>query len=69
MFAKLQKSVSSQIKFFTIAEVAELLCVSVRSVRRWISAGDVVVHRFGGAVRVAEGDLRSFLAMHRGDRS
>jgi excisionase family DNA binding protein len=55
----------NQIKFFTIAEVAERLRVSTRTVRRWI-AGDLVAHRFGGVVRIAETDLRAFLALHRG---
>ena len=51
---------------FTIAEVAERLRVSTRTVRRWIEAGDLVAHRFGGIVRIAETDLRAFLALHRG---
>jgi excisionase family DNA binding protein len=55
------------IKFFTIAEVAEHLGVCSRTVRRWIAAGDLVVHRVGGVIRIAEGDLRAFLAAHRGD--
>ena len=54
-----------QIKFFTITEVAERIAVATRTVRRWISAGDLVVHRFGGVVRIAEGDLRAFLAPRR----
>lgn len=53
------------IQFFTIANVAEHLDVAVRTVRRWIKSGDLVAHRFGGVVRIAEGDLRTFLAMHR----
>jgi excisionase family DNA binding protein len=52
--------------FFTIAEVAEHLNVATRTVRRWIGSGDLVAHRFGGVVRIAEGDLRVFLAAHRG---
>jgi excisionase family DNA binding protein len=54
-----------QIKFFTIAEVAERLRVSTRTVRRWIESGDLIAHRRGGIVRVAESDLRAFLAVHR----
>jgi excisionase family DNA binding protein len=54
-----------QITFFTIAEVAENLRVASRTVRRWIDAGDLVVHRMGGVVRIGEGDLRAFLALHR----
>jgi excisionase family DNA binding protein len=54
-----------QIKFFTIAEVAERLSVSTRTIRRWIEAGDLVVHRPGSVVRIAEGDFRAFLAVPR----
>lgn len=54
-----------RIKFFTIGEVAERLCVSRRSVRRWIDAGDLIAHRIGGIVRIAESDFRAFLAVHR----
>jgi excisionase family DNA binding protein len=55
----------SQINFFTIADVAERLGVSRRTVRRWIAAGDLIAHRIGGIVRIAEGDLRAFLALLR----
>jgi excisionase family DNA binding protein len=54
-----------QIKFFTIADVADHLQVSGRTVRRWIAAGDLVVHRVGAIVRIAESDFRSFLALRR----
>lgn len=53
------------IRFFTIAEVAEAVEVSVRTVRRWIKRGDLVGHHFGTAVRIAESDLNAFLAQHR----
>jgi excisionase family DNA binding protein len=55
----------NEIRFFTIAEVAERLHVATRTVRRWIKDDDLVVHRVGGVVRIAERDLRSFLALHR----
>jgi excisionase family DNA binding protein len=53
-------------RFFTIAEVAEILEVATRTVRRWIKSGDLVAHRFRGVVRIAEDDLRDFLDRHRG---
>ena len=53
-----------QMNFYTIAEVAERLVVATRTVRRWIKAGDLVAHRMG-AVRIADDDLRAFLALHR----
>ena len=52
-------------KFYNINTVAEALDVSSRTVRRWIANGDLVVHRVDGVVRIAEGDLRAFLALHR----
>ena len=54
-----------QIRFFTVSEVAEMLSVSTRSVRRWIGSGKLVAHAFGGVVRIAETDLRAFFALHR----
>jgi excisionase family DNA binding protein len=51
--------------FFTIGQVADLLEVSTRTVRRWISTGLLVAHRFGGIVRISAHDLRAFLAQHR----
>jgi excisionase family DNA binding protein len=55
----------AQIKFLTIAQVAEILQVATRTVRRRIAAGELVAHRSGGVVRIAEADLRAFLAVHR----
>ena len=52
-------------KFFTVLQVAELAGVSTRTVRRWVDAGLLVAHRFGGAVRIADPDLRAFLSQHR----
>lgn len=53
------------IQFFTVAEVADTVEVSVRTVRRWIKSGELVAHHFGTAVRIAESDLKAFLAQHR----
>ena len=52
-------------RFFTIGQVAELLEVSTRTVRRWIDAELLVTHRVGGVVRIAKRDLLAFLADHR----
>ena len=52
-------------KLHTIKAVAEALDVSNRTVRRWIENGDLAVHRVDRVVRVAEDDLRAFLALHR----
>ncbi len=55
-----------RISFFTVPDVAEHLGVSARTVRRWIEGGQLIAHRFGRAVRIAEEDVRAFLAAHRG---
>jgi excisionase family DNA binding protein len=52
-------------KLYTVEAVAEALDVSSRTVRRWIASGALAVHRLGGAVRIAEADLKAFLALHR----
>jgi excisionase family DNA binding protein len=52
-------------KYYPIKAVAEALDVSPRTVRRWIANGDLVVHRVDRVVRVADTDLRAFLAFHR----
>ena len=52
------------IKFFTVPQVADSLSVSTRTVRRWIDKGELIAHRIGG-VRIAEGDLRAFIAARR----
>jgi excisionase family DNA binding protein len=52
-------------KYHAIKAVAEALDVSPRTVRRWIANRDLVVHRVNGVVRIAEADLRAFLAVHR----
>jgi excisionase family DNA binding protein len=52
-------------KLHTIKAVAEAVDVSSRTVRRWIENGGLAVHRVDSVVRVAEDDLRAFLALHR----
>jgi excisionase family DNA binding protein len=54
-----------EIKFFSIADVAELVQVAPRTVRRWIKARELVAYKVGGIVRIADRDLRLFLAGHR----
>jgi excisionase family DNA binding protein len=52
-------------RFFTVAAVAAFLGVSVRTVRRRIRRGDLVAHYFGSAVRIADNDLKAFIARQR----
>jgi excisionase family DNA binding protein len=52
-------------KYYSIKAVAEALDVSPRTVRRWIANGDLIAHRVDRVVRIADTDLRTFLALHR----
>jgi len=52
-------------RFYTVAEVADLLSVSTRSVRRWMERGDLLAHGFGRQIRISDLDLRAFLASRR----
>jgi excisionase family DNA binding protein len=61
-----KKPDSSTKAFWTIHGLAEDLDVSERTVHRWIDAGDLIVHRFGRSLRIADNDRRAFLAAHRG---
>ena len=49
----------------TVAQTAERLQLSPRSIRRLIETGALTVHRFGRAVRIAETDLAQFLKDNR----
>ena len=60
-----RRSGSGLPKFYAIKTVAETLEVSIRTVRRWIARGDLIAHRLNGVVRIAEADLRAFLALRR----
>jgi excisionase family DNA binding protein len=48
-----------------IAEIAERLGVSTKTVRRWIARNELHVYRLGRGLRVSEEDLIAFLSKHR----
>ena len=48
--------------FYTVAEIAEHLSVSERTVRRWIRDRKLIAHRLGRLVRIAGSSLKAFLA-------
>lgn len=50
---------------YTVAEVANLLKVSIKTVRRWIDADELVAHRLGRQLRITESDLSAFLRQRR----
>jgi excisionase family DNA binding protein len=51
--------------FLTIAEVAALLQVSTRTIRRKIEADELPAHRLGRIWRVSRVDLGMFMARRR----
>jgi excisionase family DNA binding protein len=59
------RACSAPTKFYTIEEVAKMLALSPRTIRRAIDHGRLIAHRFGGAVRIAERDLLAFIAINR----
>ena len=54
-------SIKPMNRFYTVAQVANLLAVSPRTVRRWIAGGDLPAHKFGRQVRISELDFRTFV--------
>ena len=54
-----------RLRLLTVNEVAELLQVSSKTVRRWIERQELRTHRLGRQLRVAEEDLATFLGRRR----
>ena len=54
---------------FTIAEAAEHLGVSRRTLERRIAAGALAVFRDGNVVRIAGAELRRYVAAHTARRT
>lgn len=50
----------------TIADIAALDRVSIKTVRRWITTGDLIAHRLGSQWRIAPADHELFLRARRG---
>ncbi|MBT3400536.1 MAG: helix-turn-helix domain-containing protein [Rhodospirillaceae bacterium] len=49
----------------TIKQTADHLQVSTKTIRRWITSGDLTPHRFGRQWRISELDLQAFIRMRR----
>ena len=47
--------------YYTAAEVAQYLRLSLRQVRRLIADGNIEVTRFGRSIRIHERELEAFL--------
>jgi excisionase family DNA binding protein len=52
-------------RFLTVQQTAEALDVATKTVRRWITTGELRVHRLGRSIRIAEPDLLAFLKRKR----
>jgi excisionase family DNA binding protein len=52
----------------TVKEAADRLRTTEVTIRRWIKAGELVAHRLGAQLRVAESDVELFLRQRRGLR-
>ena len=52
-------------RMLSVDAVAERLDLSTKTVRRMIERGDLLIHRIGRRVLVAEDDLDAFLRRHR----
>ena len=51
--------------FHNLADVAKRLKISVKTVRRLVDRGELVVHRFGSSLRVSDTDLTAFERINR----
>ena len=49
----------------SVADIADRLKLSEKTIRRWIERGDLPAHHLGRAVRVSEDDLSLYLHKHR----
>jgi excisionase family DNA binding protein len=52
-------------KFYTVNQIAEMLDVSPRTVRRWLEKRLLAAHRPGRIVRISDADFKAFLGRHR----
>ena len=59
------KPLPRPIHLYTVPEVADQLKVSQKQVRRWIKSRDLIALQLGRQLRIADSDLRAFLAQRR----
>lgn len=52
-------------QFFSIADVAEALGLSTKTVRRLVAAGALKAHKIGKQLRISDYDYRAFVALRR----
>ena len=52
-------------RLYTLEQIADLLQVSTKTLRRWIGTGDLIAHRIGRGLRITDTDLQTFIRMRR----
>jgi len=52
-------------RLYSVRQVAELLGISTKTVRRRIRDRELMVHRVGRQIRISEDDYRSYVAGRR----
>lgn len=52
-------------RLLALKDVAQMLQVSVKTVRRWIEQGELRIHTLGRQLRVSEEDLSAFINKRR----
>lgn len=55
-----------EIKLYTLAECAEILKVSMRTMHNFVSSGKLKSTKIGSSRRISEEDLREFIENGRG---
>lgn len=55
----------SVLRLHSLAEVADRLGVSIKTVRRILARGDLPAHRIGRLLRVSDDDIERFIAATR----
>ena len=55
----------TSIQLLTIPETADVLRTSQKTIRRWISGGDLIAHKFGRQWRISQDDLSAFIKLRR----
>lgn len=55
-------------RYYTVAEVAELLRVRKETVYGWIKRGEIASIQFARTLRIESSDLEQFVQCHRNER-
>ena len=58
----MKKTTSLVSPLTSITELAERLGVSTKTISRWIQSGELHAYRLGRQIRIAEEDVRNFVA-------